>query len=799
MFDPISLLIGLVFSVGAALIQNAAKPKQKPAGVRGNVSIGGAEPLSFILGRYGTAGHLEYAGTWGSAGDTPNAYLTHVISYSDLPVRGYSRFYVYGEPVTLGDVEHPTRGWPVLEYRKGSKDHLWVRMYDGTQTTADPLLLSAFGSDPDRPWQADMIGRGVAYCVFTAKVNRELFSGFPDYFAELDGYDLGDAELNDNPIALIRQTLSGFSYDGDWLWGLQGLPATRMPAANWDAELAKCNTAIDLLGGGTEPQFRAGAEVTVDQQPIEVIEELLNSCSGRIAEIGGVYKVLVGAPGMPVASFTDEDIIITEGQSYEPFPGLEATYNGVNATYPEPAEKWGLKDAPALRDEELEAEDDTRRLPATVSFPFVASATQGQRLMQAMHRESRRFRTHSMTMPPEWWEYEVLDPVEWNSTRNGYDDKVGLITVMDDLSNGNQFIGWREQEPEDYAWVPETDEQPYATAPLVIARPAPQQIIGFAVEPYTGVDADANPRRPGFRIYGYGAGLDDVREIWVQARLPETSALIIDGRAPYDITEVAPSVAWAGDPLLPNMAYEVRGKLEPFSGRETEWSAWLPVTTPNVRLGMNDIEIELGEIAGEITDHLNTAFGIFRDLRGTLARMGTLLSEQDLANYNDRLQLMRQIAVSMGEARAEYLELIEVAVGPDSAIVQKIENAYVALGGNEAEIRVRWNVEAGPTGYDVQYGLQLYGNDGSPRAATMYGRLPSDPDEPSEWVFDANRVIFADTSGNETKLILFEDGNATLEELRFKRHRSIAETGSGTPIIDMVGETGYFGITVNTP
>ena len=510
--------------------------------------------------------------------------------------------------------------------------------------------------------------------------------------------------------------------------------------------------------------------MTVDQQPIEVINELLNSCSGRMAEIGGVYKVLVGAPGMPVASFTDEDIIITEGQSYEPFPGLESTFNGVNATYPEPAEKWGLKDAPALRDTDLEEEDDDRRLPATVTFPYVYSGTQVQRLMQAMHLESRRFRSHSFNAAPEWWEYEVLDAVEWNSVRNGYDDKLFLITVMDDLPTGNQFVGMKEQDATDYDWDPDEDEQPFSTAPLVIARPAPQQITGFAVEPYTGVDADGNPRRPGFRIYGYGSGLDDVSEVWVQARIPSTTNLIIDGRAPYDIEEASPSASWAGDPLLPNEQYEVRGKLVPFSGRETEWSEWLTVTTPNVLLGANDISLELDEIAAEIAQQIQWIGGSVRAVLDRFREMGSILEAADLENYNMREQLSREINVRLGDVEAGFVEVIEVALGPGGAIATALSSLYAAMGGNTSEVNVRWEAVAAPSGYSARYAIQAAVNDGEFRAATFFMDVPADPEEPTRIVMVGDQVVIANPDGSVLKTaLLVEDGEIKFEGARAGR------------------------------
>lgn len=775
----VNLVIGVALSFVGSLIQQATKPKQKTPGVRGTISVGGAEPLSFMLGRWGSAGHLEYAGFWGSDGDTPNANLTHVISFGDLPIRGYRRFFVYGEAVTLAGAAHPTLGYPVLEYRRGGKDHLWVRMHDGSQTTADPLLISAFGAHPDRPWSADMVGRGVPYCVFTARVNRELFSGFPDYFAEGDGIDLGDEDLHDNPIAQIRKLLQGLSFGGVWLWGLQGLSPTRIPDANWDAQVAKANLPIALLGGGSEPQFRAGGEITVDQQPLEVINELLNSCSGRIAEIGGVYKVLVGAPADPVVSFTDEDIIITEGQSYEPFPGLESTFNGVNATYPEPDEKWGMKEAPPLRDLALEAEDDDRRLPATVSFPMVSSGTQVQRLMQAMHLENRRFATHSTTMPPDFWEFEVLDAAAWTSARNGYSGKAFLITVLDDLPNGNQFMGLKENDASDYGWNPATDERPYDVAPLIINRPAPQPMTGWSVAPYVHQDDEGNARRPGIEV-GFAAGLVDVRAVRVQIRRDGEVDPFFDGEYPYDPSIVSPSIYIVANPILPNQAYEARGIYLPFSGRETQWSDWLGVVTPNVKLGSADLEIELGEVAAELAQGLNWATAGVRQALAAFREFGTTIAAADLENYNQREVLKRELGVRLGELEASFIEIVEVAIGPGGAFATQISQLRAALGGNEATINVRAEVVAAPVGYSASYAWSAAVDDGEYRVAAFGIDVPAGVDEPTRFWVNANQ--FAVTNGVDDALpFVFEDGWLKVYNIRL----GYAGSSDGVSFIDL--------------
>ena len=47
-----------------------------------------------------------------------------------------------------------------------------------------------------------------------------------------------------------------------------------------------------------------------------------------------------GTPAAAVYAFTDRDIVVTREQGFQPFPPLDQTHNGIQASYPEPAAGW---------------------------------------------------------------------------------------------------------------------------------------------------------------------------------------------------------------------------------------------------------------------------------------------------------------------------------------------------------------------------------------------------------------------------------------------------------------------------
>lgn len=707
------LVVGIAITVFRGLLAQALQKKPQEPGVQVRLSSGGDTPQSFIMGSCATAGHLVYGGTWGKAGKTPNAYLTKVIALSDLPLHALTGMWVGDQKVTLPTMtgSPPTdQGWPVAEYNQDGTDYLWIKFYDGTQTAADSFLTTTFGSDPDRPWESDMIGRGIAYVIVTARRNDELFAGVPNFLFETDGINLYDPrkddtvggdgdhrwddpttwEPSDNPIVHIYNIIRGIRYDGEWVYGGQTISGYQLPVANWIAAANACDEEIENADESTEPRYRSGCEISVDQEPADVIEVIKRGCSGHCNEVGGAFKFLVGAPGAAVYSFTDEQIIVTEGQSFDPFPGLESTHNGAQASYPEPAEKWAAKDAPAYLRSDLETLDDGRRLVADISYPTVPYALQVQRLLKEAVEAARRFKQHQFYLPPDAQVLEPGDVVAWTSARNSYSDKKFLVMEVADQPNLLVLVTLMEIDPSDYSWDPLTDEKPYSVGVIGPVRAPSQNFAGWAVEPYTFVDASGNPRRPGILVKADG-DLDDVEFVRVQVRRDGETTLEYDSVYPYGDpnTNTDPlEIPITFGAILPNEDYEVRGFLVPYSYRPTNGSSWLKVTTPDIKLGSGDIyPIDLAALNADVKELMAWTASGYRDVMDELLMVTTWAANQELANFADKQQLRTELRSESDGITAAYTEAITVATGPSSALAQRITSLEVTIP-NKADASV---------------------------------------------------------------------------------------------------------------
>ncbi len=775
-----AFLLKTAVGVGVSLLAQslAGKPKDPTFSINGTLQGGGDVPRSFILGKTATAGSLVFVNTWGQDGDTPNAYLTQVIALSDLPVRGLAEVWVNGERATLGGLTD--RGYSVNEY----PDSLWVKFYDGTQTTADSFLFTSV-SNGNRWWNPDRIGRGVAYAIVTARVSKNMFSGVPSFKFVLEGLRLYDISRDSTqggvgpqryadpatwggdgdflPAVQIYNLLRGITYNGQWFYGLQNLSSSRLPAAAWITQIEK-HRAGTLESTGWVNTYRSGGEIQVEAPLTSAIEALLTACQGRISEVGGVYYLHSGAPDAPVIAFTDYDVLSTEEQEFTPFLGLADTINGVSANYPSPFDGWVVKTAPPLYRTDLEAIDGNRRLMADVDLNFVPYPEQVQRLMKSALEEARRFRRHTIVLPPKFWAYATPGTVfSWTSERNGYIAKLMRIDGVADRANLDVMIDITEVDPADYDWSSDTEFQPPVDGQLGVIRPTPQPIVDWFAEPATVKDSAGDDRRPAIRLTWDNSDgrLDDVIGIEYEVRLQATLEKVSEGRT--DQPQVGSMLI--SQSLLPAESYVVRGRYIPGGDRPVLWSGFIPVITPNILLSDKDVFVDI-DLTG-----VEEALGWLRNSTRTAqdAIDGLIAAQMELATvaYKDTRNLARELSVEIGAARAEYREDIQLAVNETMAVAGKVESLTAALGGNTASINIAWAAVAAPSGYAARYGITAAVNDESYRSASFLMDVPSNPASPTRIIMKAGQVVMvSDDDATIKRPFVFQSGVLYLDEVR---------------------------------
>lgn len=720
-----SFLLNAAVGVGLSLASRllADKPAQQASGprvggVQGKLQAAGDLARSFPLGYCATAGSLVYANFWGQDGDTPNAYFTQVIAVSDLQAT-LASVYVNGELVTLLTGEaHADYGIPVQEYRKDGKDHLWIKYHDGTQTTAD-TFLSNYVASAERPWGPDRIGAGVAYAVPTALVEDTLFSGFPQFRFALNGVKLYDpsrdasaggsgaqrwsdpstwgGDGDDFPAVQAYNVLRGISYSGVWLYGLQGVSSAQLPNVAWINAISACRDPVEGESG-LEPSYRAGMELQVGHQIGDTLDVLMTACQGRLSEIGGVYKMHAGAPGAPVVVFTDGDILSTEEQTFTPFFGLSETVNGISASHPEPAEGWNMKVAPPLLRTDLEARDGGRRLLSDIKFDAVPYAEQVQRLMKSALLEAQRARRHTYSMPPQFWLLEPGDIVGWSSARNGYIDKLFRVDGVVDKANADVILDLTEVDPSDYNFDHSSDFRPVPPVPIVFVRPAPQAVLDWYAEGAVVYDSDGLARRPAILLEWNGSVTSDIAAVQFEVREAFGGMKVVHANR---MDNVAAGATLISQNLLPNQNYQVRGRYIPANPRETLWSDWIAVITPDVSLSIYDFGASLKYQMRKLQDLMQSQID---DLKAKLKATGN----QDARNWLDKKEIRGQIAARFDKSYALVEQVQTVAVNTQQALASYTITTNARVAEIETSVTIVQESVADISGWAAsQYAVRL--------------------------------------------------------------------------------------------
>ncbi len=697
----VQIAVGLAASAIAQKIR-ARKEAQNRTGIRTAVTTaGGTTPQTLMLGTWVTGGNVvspHYA--HGTTGDIRNALRTMIIDLSDVPIEGVTAIWLNDQRFEIATdfagTAHATYGLAVTPGGAVGKyaGKVWLKLYDGRQTAADPYLIAKYGAHPERPWTANAIGTGVAYAILTLKINDELWRGEPQVRFEVRGARVYDwrkdttaggsgpqREANsatwtwtDNPIVLTRAVLRGIPLPDGTVWGL-GVAPSDLPADWWTPAADRADEDVD-----GQRRYRAGAEVrmaTAEQggdTPFDILDNLLLAASAEVSDIGGTWIVHSAEADLPIATITDDDILVDHTDEFDPFPPLTDRYNAVRSTYVSPEAGWEGKEAPPRYDTAAAAREG-RVILADLDLPAVFVDRQAQQLMAAWLAEAQRWRRHVLTLPPALDRLLPFDSITWTSTRNGYVAKVfRIVSRSVDPLTLNVTLGLREADPADYGWTPGM-ALPSPPASVAVVDPAPQDVLGWAVAAVTITDTAGARARPGIRL-SWTPNLTGVTSVQYQIRLASSGATVTTGAS----ADIAEGSTVTGDGLIGDTAYQVRGRLV-IPGRATEWTDWTGVTTDPVFIGPDDLDPDLADDLAALHTWID---GGVTDLPAALTAQAQAVTEETVARIEAAQSLAERWRGQVDTARALAAEVAELAAADHAAREQIRQSLSATLGDMRA-------------------------------------------------------------------------------------------------------------------
>lgn len=379
---------------------------------------------------------------------------------------------------------------PVQAFASGAGtellDHVVISWHDGTQTTADPALVSNTGGE----WGNAMVLQGMAYCYVRLKYSQDKFAnGFSSFSALVRGKKIEDTRTNTvawstNPAMCIRDYL--LDNDG----GLGALPEEI--DEGWFALAANmCDEPVQLDADGTSWQKRYECDYafTLDAAPRAIMDDMLTSCLGALVYVQGQYRMHPGGFTPPAVTLGPGDF--SSEITVQTTPAIAGLYNAIKGTFINPDKDWQASEFPEVVSTHYETEDG-QRLYLDVEFPATNDPTRVQRLATQKLRRDREALVVKGTMKYRAVRFAVWDSVALSWPDFGWVNKPFRVIAWryDPVSAGVE-VELREDAPQSYAWQFDDawDMPPALNSTLVnpLAIPPP---TGVQLTPTTAINRD---------------------------------------------------------------------------------------------------------------------------------------------------------------------------------------------------------------------------------------------------------------------------------------------------------------------
>ena len=341
-----------------------------------------------------------------------------------------------------------------------------IRIYDGSQTTADSRLMSLF---PD-VWTANHKLLGVAYAIIELDYDESAFpSGIPSLTVLLRGaqvYDprSGQTVFSENPALHARHIITHPRFG-------KRSSLTAREDARIIAAANACDTVYTPSGGSATTLYKSGVVFPYGGQAADALDDLCQGMCGMWAYAGGEFFIKVGVYTAPVKTLSAADLLTTQSESQGGSTSKAILIN----THRARAEKINsvtakIYDSGADYKETtitpVKAEDAIakggKELPIEMSLPTVSSASQASVVCNYMLKDSFDPLAITANFKLSAYELELFDNVALNIPRYGWSSKVFTVLSKNFSPTGAIEMTLRETSAELFNPLVYADSDGYA-------------------------------------------------------------------------------------------------------------------------------------------------------------------------------------------------------------------------------------------------------------------------------------------------------------------------------------------------
>ena len=216
-------------------------------------------------------------------------------------------------------------------------------------------------------------------------------------------------EWNDNPVLCIRDYLTNARYG-------RGINTSLIDDTSFILAANYCDEVVAYNGVDSIKRYTCNGLAETQNSSLNIINKLLSSCRGLLIFSGGLYKVIIDKPEMPVFTFSEDNII---GGWKIKLGGKNSQYNRMRANYFDAGKDY-QPDIAYVDSNELRVQDGGL-LEKMIDLPFTTDIDRAKAIITINLNQSRYSITCEFTSTIEALRVEVGDVVYINHKTPGWD------------------------------------------------------------------------------------------------------------------------------------------------------------------------------------------------------------------------------------------------------------------------------------------------------------------------------------------------------------------------------------------
>ncbi|KFC62785.1 hypothetical protein FF80_03352 [Devosia sp. LC5] len=675
-----SIIAGGLSFGASLLLSSLTRPKaarnEPYSAVQGQIQYGAQVPVSALFGEGKVRGHHVYYAKYGSG----NKYNADVFILANGWCDGLDgRVYFYGEKHDL--VARPIIGNEISHYGVSGFDNLIsIRFYDGRPGQGVDTKLVADTAALGNTWKATSVCAGMTYVVVEREYDADKFNkGRPDFEFVLRGLREYDPRKDstvaggsgpqriDDPATWVH-TKNPVVHRLNYQLGLRGLLSGRtlvgegksLGQLDLGTYFAAMNVADTPRLG--KPTYEASIFVNGEDDHTEVLKELDDAIAGYALNRRGLSGVIAGAPQIPVASITADDIPVGRAQEVQRRKSAFGLFNYISGQFTSPESLWNPESlTPVFVNLDVAADGRVRQ--TSNDFLQVTDPDIAQYLLNIRYRQNRK--GGSATVPVsrrvglnvqegEWVEFDGL---EWLVTGWRCDAQFRCTLTL--AETGADVYSEAGIEPGPIVVPP--------TAPLNPSLLSTVQNFSAAVGFIQNSDGEEAPVLEFTWTPPEDPSMTAVRFFYFVGEDPTGQTVYQD-----QTTDVEAGTYATTKNIIPGVHYTARATITTVPDRLKTYTPWVTteIITGPFTLGLDAIADEVAEKVAELDEwtRYNTRETIEEKRKAILLNVAGAVGD-----YNDRQHIRQEAASTFEASKASWSLDILTATGPNSALSLRIE------------------------------------------------------------------------------------------------------------------------------